>query len=437
MESHTATPENIPKTIIFFNTRQNALNAQAKMVDYLCCLHPAYTEEKARALTAVFHRNISSYLKRDILREFRKEFSKITLIFATEAIGLGVNIFDVRRVVIYQLPSPYPHFATLLQRGGRAGRDGKKAEVIFLFEYWVFGERDPVLQLPPKSVRQLNPALQRSRSVSISSVNSDESDTAQPKPEGTKEDKKKRSAIKDEFFNLANASTCIRKILLDYFLEPESFRNENTNSTYCCSRCNPELQILEPVRQIYTEQGPATNPKSRYILEKLENSIRSFAKSYFKDASFEAIPTNIVSFAALERLSCTASTLFRPKFNEMVARWELADKYSDALWESLQKARNEFDKKKEKEKEKKKGVSKAGRKKAAQPMLESASASSSKTPSRLIEHILLSSSPLQHQPSSPPLAERSHNLQPIPAAKRTRTQGPPLRAKRPRMGGPI
>ena len=152
LEGHTATPENIPKTIIFFNTRQNALNAQAKMVDYLCCLHPAYTEEKARALTAVFHRNISSYLKRDILREFRKEFSKITLIFATEAIGLGVNIFDVRRVVIYQLPSPYPHFATLLQYSSRAGRNSKKTEVIFLFKYWVFGKRNLVLQLPLKSV---------------------------------------------------------------------------------------------------------------------------------------------------------------------------------------------------------------------------------------------------------------------------------------------
>ena len=99
-------------------------------------------------------------------------------------------------------------------------------------------------------------------------------------------------------------------------------------------------------------------------MEKLENFIQSFVKSHFKDASFEAIPTNIVSFAVLERLSCTASTLFRPKFNEMVARWELVDKYSDALWESLQKVCNEFDKKKEKEKEKKKGVSKTGYKKA-------------------------------------------------------------------------
>ena len=54
--------------------------------------------------------------------------------------------------------------------------------------------------------------------------------------------------------------------------------------------------------------------------------------------------------------------------------------------------RNKFDKKKEKEKEKKKGVSKAGSKKVTQLTLESASTSSLKTPSQLIEYILLSSS---------------------------------------------
>ena len=54
-------------------------------------------------------------------------------------------------------------------------------------------------------------------------------------------------------------------------------------------------------------------------------------KSHFKDTSFEAISINIVLFAVLERLFYTASTLFRPKFNKMVAHWELIDKYSNAL----------------------------------------------------------------------------------------------------------
>ena len=48
-------PKNIPKTIIFFNIRQNALNVQAKIVNYLYCLHLVYTKEKAKALTIIFH----------------------------------------------------------------------------------------------------------------------------------------------------------------------------------------------------------------------------------------------------------------------------------------------------------------------------------------------------------------------------------------------
>ena len=95
MEGYTITPKNIPKTIIFFNTRQNALNVQVKIVNYLYCLHLVYTEEKARALTTVFYWNILLYLKRDILREFKKKFFKITLIFAIEAISLNINIFNV------------------------------------------------------------------------------------------------------------------------------------------------------------------------------------------------------------------------------------------------------------------------------------------------------------------------------------------------------
>ena len=95
LEGYTTIPKNILKTIIFFNTRQNALNAQAKMVNYLYYLHLVYTEKKARALTTIFYWNISSYLKRDILREFKKKFSKITFIFITEAISLSINIFNI------------------------------------------------------------------------------------------------------------------------------------------------------------------------------------------------------------------------------------------------------------------------------------------------------------------------------------------------------
>ena len=69
------------------------------------------------------------------MREFKKEYSKITLIFTTEAISISVDIFNIRRLVIYQLLSPYLYFAILLQYSGYGGHNSKKAKVIFLFKH--------------------------------------------------------------------------------------------------------------------------------------------------------------------------------------------------------------------------------------------------------------------------------------------------------------
>ena len=57
---------------------------------------------------AVFYQTTSSFSKKSILAEFRKqaESSKIQIIFATKAIGIGVNFPDIHRAVIYIIPVP-------------------------------------------------------------------------------------------------------------------------------------------------------------------------------------------------------------------------------------------------------------------------------------------------------------------------------------------
>jgi superfamily II DNA helicase RecQ len=62
------------------------------------------------------------------------------VIFATEALGLGVNLPDVRRVVQYGLPKDEDP-AIMWQRGGRASRDGRDGEIILLLDDWVEGPR--------------------------------------------------------------------------------------------------------------------------------------------------------------------------------------------------------------------------------------------------------------------------------------------------------
>ena len=88
----------------------------------------------------VFHRDIAKFNKEVIITEFQQlgDHSLIRVIFATEALGLGVNLLDVRRVVLYGLPKGEEP-AIMWQRGGRTSRDGEDGEVILLIDEWVEG----------------------------------------------------------------------------------------------------------------------------------------------------------------------------------------------------------------------------------------------------------------------------------------------------------
>ena len=69
-----------------------------------------------------------------------------------EAIRIGINFLDIRRVVIYIILYPNLHLSIPLQRSGQASRDGKKAKVIFLFKHWCFSKKNPLLQLKLKAI---------------------------------------------------------------------------------------------------------------------------------------------------------------------------------------------------------------------------------------------------------------------------------------------
>lgn len=49
---------------------------------------------------------------------------------ATSAFGMGVNISDIRLIIVSQLPFSV---ASFYQMAGRAGRDGKRAKALLLW----------------------------------------------------------------------------------------------------------------------------------------------------------------------------------------------------------------------------------------------------------------------------------------------------------------
>lgn len=84
------------------------------------------------SLIAQYHAPQTAEMKAEILRQLTGDSSQsvIRVVFATVAIGLGVNIPNVRQVVHCEVPRTMESY---YQEIGRAGRDGKPAKAILYF----------------------------------------------------------------------------------------------------------------------------------------------------------------------------------------------------------------------------------------------------------------------------------------------------------------
>ena len=94
---------------------------------------------------------------------------------------------------------------------------------------------------------------------------------------GSKDNKKKCIVIREEFFQLYNNKSYIKRILYNYFAEPDYFINSNTDADFYCSCYNSFLELKVSKRTMYRERGAALNIQKNYILNKLkawaENSV--------------------------------------------------------------------------------------------------------------------------------------------------------------------
>ncbi|KAJ5562287.1 hypothetical protein N7461_001048 [Penicillium sp. DV-2018c] len=132
------------ETVVFIDTKDEASTALTGCREWLEQNDKhKYTRQQTKSTIRLFHRNTSEYDKEFIIAEFRRFAldSSIRVIFATEALGIGVNLPDIRRVIQYGIPRGY-HPAVPWQRGGRASRDGEDGEFILLVDEWAFGSRD-------------------------------------------------------------------------------------------------------------------------------------------------------------------------------------------------------------------------------------------------------------------------------------------------------
>jgi ATP-dependent DNA helicase RecQ len=86
-------------------------------------------EAKRRGFAAeYFHAGLSSDAKAEVIRRFKA--GELTVVFATNAFGMGIDIPDIRGIIHYLLPESVEHY---YQQIGRAGRDGKPAWALLFY----------------------------------------------------------------------------------------------------------------------------------------------------------------------------------------------------------------------------------------------------------------------------------------------------------------
>ena len=78
----------------------------------------------------IYHGKLDNDLKKESYQKFKD--NEVNIIIATNAFGMGIDIPDIRMVIIYGMPSSLEDFS---QQVGRASRDNKYATGIILYNY--------------------------------------------------------------------------------------------------------------------------------------------------------------------------------------------------------------------------------------------------------------------------------------------------------------
>ena len=123
----------MPKTALFCTTIKQVANIYTLIKR---AMGPNITEPPGKVnvlrfrLVDMFTAGSTPFMRERILEEFCKYSTKLRLIIATSAFGLGVDCPDIKRIISW---GPPPTLEDLLQQSGRAGRDGSQSEGILYF----------------------------------------------------------------------------------------------------------------------------------------------------------------------------------------------------------------------------------------------------------------------------------------------------------------
>ena len=163
---------------------------------------PPEDKKPENCLFAQFHAPQTQLMKDEILKQLQSpnESRTIRVVFATVAIGIGVNIFDIRQVIHVSVPGT---IESLYQEIGRAGRDGKTANA-----YIYYNGQDISLSKPGMTTTMRDFCSENEK--------------------------------------------CLREIALNYLCSPPGSKKKTAKHS-CCSNCLKTCQCLSCLVQPYIQ----------------------------------------------------------------------------------------------------------------------------------------------------------------------------------------
>lgn len=320
-------PQRIPKTIVFFDSKKEAYTAMQECMNWLqeSDTHK-YSTKQARATIKVFHRNTAKFDKEAIIAEFQRlgDRSSIRVIFATEALGMGVNLPDVRRVVQYGLPKG-EESAVLWQRGGRTSRDGEDGEVIILIDEWVEGPRTS-----PPSIRKGSQSSKPQEEATFAEEQNKAKRLSLPE---------RRGNLPNFWYTFSNEPDCLRIKILDRFGEPQEFRI-HIRKDRCCSNCNHSYQLGKLDKHyLYSERGNSLNAKRKKVLELVTTWAEDQISTIFPDPSFQPTVSCFLSADQLTQIAKDAHLIMDlDKLRKALGSWRFFQTHGAELFAKLQAA---------------------------------------------------------------------------------------------------
>ena len=115
-------------------------------------------------LLAQFHSPQTKEMKNEILNQLSSPQSIIRVVFATVALGMGVDIRSIRRIVHITPPHSIQAY---FQETGRAGRDGQQAFAVLFYNSRDIAKKKPRMQETVRDVCQSKSECLRSFSLTL------------------------------------------------------------------------------------------------------------------------------------------------------------------------------------------------------------------------------------------------------------------------------